>query len=338
MPRAVSNPVNQWVEAHVEFDEEVPLATLRVFEEDAKSAIQRNKSPDIGFEFGVNPYRGCYHACAYCYARRTHEYLGFGAGTDFERVLVVKKNLPELLRAELDAKSWKGDRIVFSGITDCYQPLEAFYRLTRRCLEVCLDYRNPVHVITKSAIIARDADVLAALVEVAHARVSFSIAFDDDAIARKIEPGASPPSKRLEAMAALAARGVPTGVIVGPVIMGLNDHAVANVLAKAKDAGARYAAMTLLRLPGSVKDVFLERIEAEFPDRAKKILQGVRETRGGKLNDPRFGKRMTGEGERYRAVEAMFELQRDKLGFGDGGDEPTTPTFRRNVRQLPLFE
>jgi DNA repair photolyase len=321
----------------VEFEDEVPLATLRVFEEEAKSAIQRNKSPDVGFEFSINPYRGCYHGCSYCYARPSHEYLGFGAGTDFERVLVVKKNLPELLRSELEARSWKGERIVFSGITDCYQPLEAYYRVTRRCLEVLLEYKNPASLITKSAIVARDADVLAPLAKSADARVMFSVPFDDDDVARKVEPGASAPSKRLAAMRTLADAGVPTGVMIAPVILGLNEHAIPNILARARDAGARWAGMSLLRLPGSVKDVFLERTEADFPGRAKKIVQAVKETRGGRLNDPRFGSRMTGEGERYRAVEAMFELQREKLGY-ESGAEPKPTTFRRNVRQLPLFE
>ena len=209
MPRPVSNPPNPWETIHAEWLGEPPPAELEVFEEEAKSIITENDSPDVGFRFGVNPYRGCFHSCSYCYARPTHQYLGWGAGTDFDRKIVAKVNAPVLLREEMSRKSWKGDTIVFSGITDCYQPIEATYALTRRCLEICAEFRNPVGIVTKGALIRRDVDVLARLAEEADVGVWISTPFLDDATGRAIEPGASLPSQRFETMRLLAARGDP---------------------------------------------------------------------------------------------------------------------------------
>ena len=181
MPRPVSNPPNPWQSVHAEWLGEPPEAALEIYEEEARSIVAENESPDVGFRFSVNPYRGCFHACAYCYARPTHQYLGWGAGTDFDRKIVVKVNAPELLRRELTRKSWKGDTIVFSGVTDCYQPAEAVYGLTRRCLEVCREFRNPVGIVTKGALVRRDVDVLSALAREAEVVVYVSIPFADDA-------------------------------------------------------------------------------------------------------------------------------------------------------------
>ena len=238
MVQRVSNPPNPWQSVHAEWLGEPPEAALEVYEEEAKSIIASNDSPDIGFEHSVNPYRGCFHACAYCYCRPTHQYLGFGAGTDFDRKIVVKTNAPELLRRELTRKSWKGGTLVFSGVTDCYQPLEAIYGLTRRCLETCLEFRNPVGIVTKGALIRRDADVLAALAREADVTVYVSIPFWDHAAARALEPNVSTPSQRVETLAALSAAGIRTGVSLAPVIPGLNDGDMAKILAAAREAGA----------------------------------------------------------------------------------------------------
>src|SRR4051812_45457415 len=271
MVRPVANPPNPWSSTHVEWLEEPPPAALSIFEEDAKSVLSENDSPDVGFRYSVNPYRGCLHACAYCYARPSHQYLGWGAGTDFDRKIVVKRNAPELLRRELSRPRWQGDVIAFSGNTDCYQPLEATYELTRRCLEVCLDFQNPVSIITKGALIRRDVQLLADLARRAGAHVHMSVAFADDDMARKIEPYANRPSNRFEAMRRLADAGVSTGILIAPVIPGLNDSDIPVLLERAKAAGASRAGLTLLRLPAEVLPVFDERIEAAFPDRAQRI-------------------------------------------------------------------
>jgi DNA repair photolyase len=338
MLRVVSNPPNPWVSTHVEWIGEPPEADLEVFEEHARSIIAHNDSPDVGFSYSVNPYRGCYHGCAYCYARNTHELLGFGAGTDFERKIVVKVNAPELLRKELMRPSWKGDLIAFSGVTDCYQPLEASYRLTRGCLEVCADFRQPVAIITKSALVRRDVDLLARLAREARASVGLSIPFADNDTARRMEPAASPPSQRFETLRILADAGVPVGVAVAPLIPGLNDSDIPEILERAYAAGARRAFRIALRLSAEVRPVFIERLRAVFPERAGKVLHAVEEMRGGKMNETAFGARMRGLGPRWEAIEALFDTHLRRLGFdvGPGHDGPTT--FRRPSAQGLLFE
>ena len=272
-----------------------------------------------------------------CYARSSHEYLGFGAGTDFDRKIVVKTNAPELLQKELERKSWQGDCIAFSGNTDCYQPLEAVYELTRRCLEICLAFRNPVGLITKSALIRRDVSVLAALAREADALVHLSICFADDAMSRAIEPHTSPPSQRFETLRILSDAGIRTGVGVAPVIPGLNDDQVAEILRRARDAGATEAFRQPVRLSGATLPVFKERLEAAFPNRAPKIWNAIQEMRGGKLNETAFGARMRGLGPRWAAVEALYRTECRRLGF-NRHDEPDRPrTFRRPQRQATLF-
>ncbi len=339
LPRSTRNPPNRFLDSEVDWEGDPPLAQLELREERAKSALQENRSPDVGFRWSVNPYRGCYHACAYCYARPTHEYLGWGAGTDFDRRIVVKTNLPEVLSAELSRPSWRGELVVFSGNTDCYQPLEAARRLTRRALEVCLAHENPVGIVTKGALVQRDIDILAKLNEVARAQVFISVPVVDEAIARALEPGASPPARRFEALAQLSAAGIPTGVMVSPLIPGLNDAGVPEVLRRAKDAGARWASMTLLRLPGSVRQVFVERLRETLPTHANKVLGALKEMRGGRMNDPSFGARMRGQGQRWEAVANLFRQQARRLGFEERGledDGHATPQ-RRGKRQLKLF-
>jgi len=337
----VSNPPTPWSSVHAEWLGEPPEAALEVFEEEAKSIIAENDSPDVGFRYSVNPYRGCFHACSYCYARPTHQYLGWGAGTDFDRKIVVKTNAPALLRRELMRKSWAGETLVFSGVTDCYQPLEAVYGITRRCLEVCVEFRNPVGIVTKGALVRRDADVLARLAREAAAMVYVSIPFADDAPARKIEPHASPPSQRFETLARLCEAGIRTGVAIAPVIPGLNDSDIAGVLARAREAGAVSAFLTLVRLPAEVLPVFEQRLAEAFPDRAARVWSNIRQARGGKKNESRFGARMDGVGPRWTAIENLFEIECRRLGFnravGEAGAR--TGTFRRpGPSQRSLFD
>ena len=296
MPHRVSNPPNPWASEHVEWIGEPPAAGLVVHAEDARSILSRNDSPDLPFRWSVNPYRGCSHACAYCYARPTHQYLGWGAGTDFDRQLVVKRNAPALLERELSRPRWKRELVAFSGVTDCYQPLEAAWGLTRGCLQACLRHANPVTVLTKSALVRRDAELLAQLADEAGAVVYLSIPFADDALAAAIEPGAASPTLRFDTLARLARAGVPVGVLVAPILPGLNDSQVPEILARAAAAGATRAGRLLLRLPAEVAPVFEERLRAALPTRAEKVLSFQRALHGGRLNDPRFGTRLTGSG------------------------------------------
>jgi DNA repair photolyase len=339
VPRPVSNPPNPWSSTTVEWLDEPPAAALVVYEEDARSLISRNDSPDLPFRHTANPYRGCIHACAYCYARPSHQYLGWGAGTDFDRRIVVKANAPEVLRAELSRPSWQGAQIMFSGITDCYQPLEASYELTRRCLEVCLEFKNPVSIITKSRLIMRDAALLGRLAREARAAVFISIPFADDEDARKIEPFASKPSLRFSALATLAAAGVPVGIAVAPVIPGLNDSDIPALLSRAREAGASRAFLQPLRLPAEVLPVFEQRLEEAFPLRAAKVKKQILEMRGGKMNEAAFGARFSGLGPRWQMIETVFETHCRRLGFSmERAEEPEGTTFQRPKRQLTLFD
>ena len=336
MPRLVSNPPNPWISAHVEWLEEPPIAATEVFEEEAKSVLAENKSPDLGFRWSVNPYRGCHHACAYCYARPSHQYLGFGAGTDFDRKIVVKINAPAALARELSSRSWKRELVVFSGNTDCYQPLEASYGLTRRCLEVCLEHSTPVALITKGALVRRDLDVLSKLARGPGASVAITIPFADEAVARKIEPGAPTPAKRFETMRALSEAGIETTVGIAPLVPGLNESDVPELLARAKEAGAKSAFLTLLRLAAEVLPVFRERIAEQFPDRAKHIESAIRDMRGGRMNRSDFGERMKGSGPRWETVERLFEIhcRRNGLTTARVGDSKSSA---RASRQGELF-
>jgi DNA repair photolyase len=339
VPRPVSNPPNPWLSRHTEWLDEPPTAELEIFEEEAKSVLAENTSPDLHFRWSLNPYRGCYHACAYCYARPSHQYLSFGAGTDFERKIVVKVNAPEVLARELARRSWKREMIVFSGNTDCYQPLEASYSLTRRCLEVCLEHRNPIGMITKGALVRRDIDVLAKLAERALVHVTLTIPFAREEIGRKIEPGASSPSKRFETLRALPDAGIPTGIGIAPVIPGLNESDIPELLERAKEAGATSAFMTLLRLSGEVLPVFHERLSEAMPDRVKKIESAIRDMRGGKMNDSNFGTRMSGSGPRWEMVERLFDVQCKRLGLNARESSvPESLDSGPKMRQESLFE
>ncbi|HUU97829.1 MAG TPA: PA0069 family radical SAM protein [Phycisphaerae bacterium] len=337
--RPVENPPNPFVREHREWLGPPPAAKLEVYEEHARSILSHNESPDIPYRWSLNPYRGCQHGCAYCYARPTHEYLGLGAGTDFESKITVKVNAAELLARAFARRGWHKEMVAFSGVTDCYQPLEAVYRLTRRCLQVCLDFGNPVGVVTKSYLVARDADVLAALADRASVRVWFSISTVNDELVRGLEPGSPPPTRRFQAMRRLHEAGVPVAVLVSPVIPGLTDRDIPRVLEQAVACGASDASLTPLRLPGNVKEVFLSRLRRARPASAKRVEHLIRGMRGGELDDSRFGYRMTGGGAYWEGVLQLFEKTAARLGLS--GDQcackSRLESDRNHTRQLPLF-
>ncbi|MCI0525575.1 MAG: PA0069 family radical SAM protein [Acidobacteria bacterium] len=339
--RYINNPPNPWLSAQHEWIGEPPEARLEVFEETAtRSIITSNNSPDIPFEYSVNCYRGCPHACTYCFSRPTHEYLGFGAGTDFERKIVAKVRAPELLREELMKKKWKGDVLVFSFTSDPYIPLEANYQLTHKCLEVCLEFRNPVSFITKSALIRRDLELIKQLSEVADVMIHFTIPFLDHDVNRALEPFAPFPEHRFAAMKAFADVGIEVGLGIAPVIPGLNEHEIPQLLERARDAGAKSAFINLLRLPGSVKPYFLERLEQTMPLRAKKIVNRIKEVKGGVLNKSEFGERMRGEGQFWEMIKKSFEIHTRRLGLNQARYEmkERRQTFRRPSAQGSLFD
>lgn len=346
-PRRVENPPNPYESEHVEWDGERPEVKLEVFEEHAKSILSENSSPDIGFRFSLNPYRGCFHGCIYCYARPTHQYWSLGAGTDFDRRIIAKVNAPELLDERLASKRWSGESIAFSGNTDCYQPLEASYELTRRCLEVCVRRRNPAGVITKGTTIRRDIPLLAELDRVAGCKVSVSLAFATEETRRVFDPFAPPVGARLETIARLADAGLEVGLALSPIIPGINDSHIPELLARAAEAGARTAFMTLVRLPREVRPYFEERLEQGMPARYGKVMNGLRDLRGGRIRDSRFGHRMRGRGARWEATAKLFEVHRRRHGLesSGGGIElrdmdlgPIPPPRERGQLHLPLLE
>ncbi len=339
--RFVDNPPNPWLTYSVEWIGEPPPAKIEVFEEtETRSIISTNNSPDVAFDHSINCYRGCIHGCTYCFSRPTHEYLGYGAGTDFERKIIVKVRAPELLRKELMKSSWQGDQIVFSFTSDPYIPLEANYKLTRGCLEVCAAFRNPVGIVTKSALIRRDIDVLQQLARDASVGVYFSIPFADYDIARAVEPFAPSPNARFEAMKALADGGIEVGIGIAPTIPGLTSD-IPELLQRAKDCGAQKAFINMLRLPGSVAPYFEQRLREKLPTKADRVLNRIRDARGGKLNSSVFGERMRGKGQYWEAQEQLFNVFCKRLGFNEhrvGSDRhERTSTFRRPIAQGSLF-
>lgn len=341
-PRPAANPPHRFREITLTYDEAdgPPPATITLLHDQSRSILSRNDSEDLDFRWTANPYRGCSHACSYCYARPTHEYLDLGAGTDFDTRIVVKPHAPALLREAFDAASWKGELVMFSGVTDCYQPVERDLQLTRGCLEVCLEYRNPVAVISKSALVERDVDLLAALAREAGATVAVSLAWTDAALARTLEPWAASPQRRLQVIETFANAGVPVGILMAPVIPGLNDNQMVSLLEAARAAGAQWAGWTLLRLPGAVRHVFEDRLRASLPLVADRVMHRVRDTRGGdKLYDARFGVRGRGVGGYARMIATMFESTTRRLGLSPRMSLPSHARFRRPERssQLSLF-
>jgi DNA repair photolyase len=337
--RYIENPPNPWLTHSVEWLGEPPESKLEVFEETAtRSIISTNNSPDVSFDHSVNCYRGCIHGCTYCFSRPTHEYLGYGAGTDFDRKIIAKVHAPALLRNELMKPSWKGDEIVFSFTSDPYIPLEANYKLTRGCLEVCAEFQQPVGIITKSALIRRDLDVLKELARVAHLSVFFTIPFTDREAARAVEPFAPLPDARFHAMADLAAAGIEVGIGIAPVIPGLTTD-IPELLKRAKQAGANQAFINMLRLPGSVAPYFEQRLRELLPTKADRILNRIKEAREGKMNSSVFGERMRGKGQYWEAIERLFRIHCERLGFNKARPrhDASENTFRRPSAQASLF-
>jgi DNA repair photolyase len=341
---ASDNPPNRFERLHYELDgdetdPEQPAPTTHYLKDTTRTIIAYNDSPDVGFAASINPYRGCEHGCAYCYARPTHEFLGFSAGLDFETKILVKEDAPELLRRELSSPRWQPQTVAVSGVTDCYQPIERRLQLTRRCLEVFAEFRNPVAIVTKSRLVTRDLDVLVELARHEAAAVFLSVTSLDSALARTLEPRATQPVGRLAAIEELAHAGVPVGVMVAPIIPGLNDHELPAILTAAAQAGARFASYVLLRLPLAVAPLFERWLEQHAPEKKEKVLDRVRALRDGKLNDPRFGERMRGRGPLAQAIKDLFKLGCRKAGFTGGGPELSTAAFRRpSGEQRLLFE
>jgi DNA repair photolyase len=331
------NPPNRFERLHVEpdladledaGDLELPAPETQYFHDRTQTVIARNDSPDVGFDAGINPYRGCSNGCTYCFARPSHEYLGFSAGLDFETKILVKEDAPELLRRELSSSGWEPQVIALSGNTDCYQPVERRLGITRRCLEVLAEFRNPVGVITKSHLVTRDADLLAELASVNAASVNVSVTTLDAELARTMEPRTSTPARRLVAIEKLARAGVPVGVLVAPVIPGLTEHELPRILQAAADAGASFAGYVPIKLPHAVAPLFERWLEERYPEKKGKVLGRIREMRGGRLNDPRFGYRQRGEGPLADAIASLFAAGCQRAGLATHGPALSTAAFR----------
>ena len=335
-------------ETREEFDDgwsETEAEPLKAFDtiehiERAKTIITRNESPDVGFDRSINAYRGCEHGCSYCFARQSHSYLGHSAGLDFERDIYVKVNAVELLRRELADKRYRPKPIAMGTNTDPYQPAERKHKLTRQILEVMLETRHPVTICTKSALVVRDIDLLQKLAELGLVRVAMSVTSMDHVLSRKMEPRASTPEKRLEALRLLSEAGIPTVVMAAPMIPAINDMELERILDAAAAQGVKDAGMVLLRLPGEVREVFREWLLRHFPDRVRHVLALVRDTRDGKDYDAEWGKRMTGDGPYAVLLQQRFEKARERHGLNQKLPALRTDLFvppRVEDRQMSLF-
>ncbi|HVS13054.1 MAG TPA: PA0069 family radical SAM protein [Thermoanaerobaculia bacterium] len=320
-------------------DGEQPSVATEILRDGTRTILAHNDSPDLGFDTSINPYRGCEHGCSYCFARPTHEYLGFSAGLDFETRILVKEDAPALLRRELESPRYRPRVIALSGVTDPYQPLERRLRITRGCLEVLAEKRNPVVIVTKNRLVARDADLLAELARHDAAHVMLSLTTLDDELARRMEPRTSSPRNRLRAIEELRAAGVPCGVLVAPVIPAINDHEIPRILEAARAAGAVNAGWVLLRLPHGVKELFDDWLQRHHPERRDKVLGRLRETRDGALYRADFFRRQHGTGAYAEQLAALFELHRRKLGLLGRGAGLSVAAFRRGgEEQLSLLQ
>jgi DNA repair photolyase len=338
------NPQNRFEPLEYVRDEEAPLEDGELaprtsfYRDPTRTIITTNDSPDIGFEASINPYRGCEHGCIYCFARPTHEYLGMSAGLDFETRILVKEDAPELLREELNAPKWTPKTIVISGVTDAFQPIERKLELTRRCLQVLAEFRNPVAIITKNHLVTRDIDHLKELAKYKAVRVFVSITTLDPTLANIMEPRTSMPELRLAAVDALASAGIPVGVMVAPVVPAITEHEMPAILAASKKAGARWAGFVVLRLPWAVAPLFEKWLEEHFPDRKDKVLNRVRDLRGGKLYDAKWGVRGRGEGVVADHIEQLFDVAARRLGLNEEERELSIDSFRRRTAQKSLFD
>lgn len=330
---------NETVKEHVEgIDDwiEPDLAT-QYFEDNAKGIVNKVESPDLGMMYSMNPYQGCEHGCIYCYARNSFEYWGYSAGLDFERKIIVKKNAPELLRKFLMNPNWQPVPISLSGNTDCYQPAEKKFRLTRQILEVCLEFNQPVGMITKNAGILRDKDILSKMAEKNLVSVLVSITSFDEELRRLMEPRTTTAKQRLRVIKELTENGVRMGVMLGPMIPGLNEHDMFKIMKAASEAGAVFSAYTFIRLNGAIKFLFHDWLYKNFPDRADKVWHLIEQSHGGKVNDSRWGTRMKGEGEIAKMVAQQYEKYNKRFGLNNDRWEPDSSKFQRPGDQIRLF-
>jgi DNA repair photolyase len=341
------SPANRFEKLHVDVNDldvvdiepdgvERPRRETQFFRDGTKTIITHNNSPDVGFETSLNPYRGCEHGCIYCYARPTHEYLGFSAGLDFESKIMVKTNAPELLRAELERPGWKSQVLVMSGVTDPYQPIEKKLRITRGCLEVLAKFRNPVAIITKNRLVTRDADILRELANYNAVAVNISVTSLDPKLQRVLEPRTSSPQARLDTISQLRAAGIPVGVMVAPVIPGLTEHEVPMIVEACARAGAQFAGYTIVRLPWAVAPLFEHWLEEHFPGRKEKVLASIRDLRGDRLNNSQWHTRMTGEGIFAEQIASLFEVGCRRCEIGKR-PKLSTGAFSRTREQLTFF-
>ena len=340
---AAGNPQNRFVPIRLERDadwnpEEDPLPRTQFLKDHTRTIITTNDSPDVGFEASINPYRGCEHGCIYCFARPTHEYLGFSSGLDFETRIMVKEDAPRLLRAELSSKKWRPKVLGMSGVTDPYQPIERRLKITRGCLEVLAEFRNPVALITKNLLVTRDIDLLGELARHHAAAVFVSLTTLDTELRKVMEPRTAPPGARLATITALSRAGIPVGVLLAPLIPGLTDHEIPSLVQAAVAAGARCAGHVTLRLPHAVSPLFEQWLETHFPEKKEKVLNRLRALRGGKLYDAEFGKRMRGEGIFADQMDRLFDVACRKAGIAGNRLELSTAAFRRPAKdQFELF-
>ncbi len=339
---AHQNPANRFYKIH--YDPEVeekqsgtPKQT-EYYKDTSQSIITYNDSPDVSFGASINPYRGCEHGCIYCYARPNHEYFGLSAGLDFETKIFVKGDAPKLLNNELSRKNWKPQVLAMSGVTDPYQPLERKLKLSRKCLEVLLKFRNPVQIITKSELVIRDIDILSDLNRYQAAGVCVSVTSLNHHLAQIMEPRAASPNRRLATIQKLTTSGIPTGILIAPVIPGINDHEIPAILKAASVYGATSASYIIIRLPYAIKDIFDDWLNQHFPERQDRVLNRIRELRAGKLNDSEFHTRMRGNGTISEQISDLFEISRRKYGFGEKGLPLSIKAFRNPYnRQMSLF-
>lgn len=340
---ASDNPANRFEGKYVDYDLDKdtgkkPAQARKLIPDNTKEILSKNDSPDIPFTYGLNSYRGCEHGCIYCYARPTHEFLGFSAGLDFESRIMVKYDAARKLKAKFTSKKWLPEPIVMSGVTDPYQPVERKLRITRNCLKVFAEARNPVSIITKNYLVTRDIDLLEELSDHNAVHVTLSITTLDRKLARLMEPRTSQPNRRLKAIKKLAQNGISVGVNVAPIIPGLTDHECPQILKEAQKAGATHAGFTILRLPFGVKDLFVEWLEQHYPNRKEKVLNRIRDIRGGKLYESEFGKRFKGEGEFSNQIRRMFKINIERLGLNKKELKLSTDHFNRPQEgQLKLF-
>ena len=336
------NPKNrflkgQYVQEHVEGIDEwehEPRQTQYIYD-DSKTLVNKVTSPDVGMMYSANPYQGCEHGCIYCYARNSHEYWGYSAGLDFESRIVVKRNAPALLRKFFDNKNWVPAPISLSGNTDCYQPIERKMKITRQLLEICLEYRNPVGVLSKNALVLRDIDIIQELAKLNLVRVFSSITSTDEDLRRVLEPRTASYRSRLKMIETFSKAGVPTGIMNAPLIPGLNDMHIHDVLKAASNAGARWAGYTVVRLNGAIGPIFKDWLYKAFPDRAAKVWHQICECHGGEVNDSRFGNRIVGDGKFAELIKDQFQLYCRKYGLNKEKMEYNLSDFRR-VKQVQM--